>query len=256
LTLLSKTEFNPNSSPSQFTNLQLWFDASTIAQSDNTAVSSWTDLSTNAWSFSQVSTTQQPTFRTNRQNRLPAVVFDGVDDFLASTAAVGIMNNVPGCIMFLVAKWNPTATGGRPFTIGASTSNTNRFNFSKGSDNLPTITGRRIDGEATISADTNTFAVDGNQFFICSGLIDYINGFIKIYYNGLPYSQYTLTTFGGNSSATNSFAVRMGANAAASAGQPFSGEICELIVYNRALSEDEISRIHAYLAAKWGINII
>jgi len=256
LTLLSKTELNPNSLPSQFTNLQLWFDASTIVQSDNTAVSSWTDLSTNAWNFSQGTTTQQPTFRTNRQNGLPAVVFDGANDFLASTAAVGIMNNVSGGTMFLVAKWNTSAAIGRPFYIASGNINAARFILSKGSDNIPTVNGRRIDGETSMSADTNYFAVDGNQFFICSGPIDYINGFIKIYYNGLPYSQYTLATFGGNSSATNSSFVRMGANAAATAAQFFSGEICELIVYNRALSEDEIGRIHAYLAAKWGINII
>ena len=68
---------------------RLWLDASdltTITESGG-AVSEWRDKSGNGYAFTQATSTAQPTTGTTTQNGLNVISFDGVDDFMVSTAA-------------------------------------------------------------------------------------------------------------------------------------------------------------------------
>src|ERR1035437_9219293 len=55
----------------------MWFKADSIAQSNNTAVSSWPDSSGNNHTATQGTGASQPTFKTSQVNSLPGVYFNG-----------------------------------------------------------------------------------------------------------------------------------------------------------------------------------
>jgi hypothetical protein len=63
----------------------LVLDSRYIAQSNNTAVSTWADRSGNATDATQSNGANQPTFRTGQQGGNGGVDFDGSDDFLIGT---------------------------------------------------------------------------------------------------------------------------------------------------------------------------
>ena len=63
------------------TNIKAWLDASSLGLSNATSVSSWTDISGNSNAANQLTPANQPTFFTNQINGLPAISFDGIDDF-------------------------------------------------------------------------------------------------------------------------------------------------------------------------------
>ncbi len=71
-----------------------WVDANEISQSSGSAVSTWSDISGNGNDFSQASSTRRPTFQTSIINGLPALRFDGVNDFLRS-GAISAMETTP-----------------------------------------------------------------------------------------------------------------------------------------------------------------
>lgn len=62
-----------------------WCKADALSLSNNDPVSSWTDSSGNGFHLSNT-LTARPTFLTNQINSLPAVSFDGSNDFLRNTA--------------------------------------------------------------------------------------------------------------------------------------------------------------------------
>jgi hypothetical protein len=63
-----------------------WVDANAISQLSGTTVSSWSDLSGNGNNFAQATSSRRPTFQDGIINGLPALRFDGVNDYLASGA--------------------------------------------------------------------------------------------------------------------------------------------------------------------------
>jgi len=72
--------------PSQIPGLQLWLDASQITGlNDGDAVATWSDVSGNARDFTQGTASSRPTYKTNQRGSLPAVLFDGIDDYLSAT---------------------------------------------------------------------------------------------------------------------------------------------------------------------------
>ena len=60
----------------------MWFAADSLNLNNGDPVSSWPDISGNGNNAEQVLVASQPTFTTGEINGLPAIVFDGTDDFL------------------------------------------------------------------------------------------------------------------------------------------------------------------------------
>lgn len=68
---------------------RLWLDASdlTTITASSGAVSEWRDKSGNGYAFTQSTSTLQPTTGTTTLNGLDVLSFDGIDDWMVSTAA-------------------------------------------------------------------------------------------------------------------------------------------------------------------------
>lgn len=240
--------------PKEISGLQLWLDASTINQVDGTAVTSWADLSGNAYDAAQATTASQPTYKTNIQNGLGVVRFDGVDDFLSLSTGLGMLNNVAGATVIVVGRYAFDGTSDIPFSISTGgglttyrvamfTTNSNRFQFGV----------RRIDGGGG-SAPFSTQVGVPFAGAIHAGVVNYSSTERFVYVNnalggsasGAPFTS-------GNTSATDSTYIYVGKYGAA--GFELSGDICEIVVYNRALEANEFRQLHQYLGRKWGITI-
>lgn len=72
--------------PGTVSGLIAWWKAEDLALSDGDPVTSWADASGNSHTLTQSTSGKKPLYQTNEISGLPAVVFDGIDDYLATSA--------------------------------------------------------------------------------------------------------------------------------------------------------------------------
>src|ERR1051325_4711729 len=78
-------------SPSDISGLKIWLKADAGAgSSDGDAVGTWTDQSGTSHDFTQATSSKKPTYKTNIQNSLPVVRFDGTDDEMSGGDLSGV----------------------------------------------------------------------------------------------------------------------------------------------------------------------
>ena len=222
------------------TGLQLWLDASlpeTVTRDALNKVSSWRDKSPYARNSVQATSASQPTFQLTGISGLPAINFDGVDDFLQfSDQTLGYIASSSFTVIYVASKPANTNT----FVIGGTASGT-RNNFTAG----------------YVSSNTYKFGfgVDDQNAIVPVGIV------------GTP-EIYTLVY----SNADNSRRVRRnGSDVAvgASAGglTNMTGQVIgrysatygafkigELLIYNRALTVGEYISVERDLISKWAIS--
>jgi len=241
LLLLGKKRFNPRSLP----NLQLWLPADRINQANNTAVATWADQSGNGYDATQGTSAARPTYIASGLNGLPVVRFDGTDDQMTlGASALGMLRNVAGATVFVVAKYVGTASNRRSFAILRNGDDANRLALFKLTTNVYQIGGRRLDTDSFQGANSTTSATD--NFILHTNLTNYQSTLLQQYVNGSLDGQSTSFQTSGNTSDTDSSAILVGSTT-------FNGDIAEIIVYNRVLNTSELAQVHRYLARKWGI---
>jgi len=214
--------------------------------SDGSAITTWRTSQGNL-TVTQATAGRRPTFRTNIQNGLPAVLFDGVDDALASASSFSIYVSSNQRTVFTVAR--PTAlvavgtgnTYGRP-QIWCAANGFNGLSVSpSGSNNIFNVWD--YDASSSVSASTASAAVNSNILLTTRHLA----GVTSISLNqGTPVTNSTL-----RDASTNN--VLVFGNDGVSGTLPYTGYIFEILFYNRALSNEEIAAVEAFLKTKWGI---
>ena len=236
--------FQPNTLP----NLQLWLDATRIDQADNTAVASWKDQSGKGYDATQSTTAARPTYRTNQLNGLPVVRFDGTDDRMAlSGGALGMLRNVGGATVFAVVKYSVVANN-PTILISTATSTSARFLLRSSTTPRFQIVSRRLDSDSTVTI-SSAQTVPTSSFFIHSSIANFQNTLLQQFINGAKDGENTSFGTSGNTSDTDSNNITIGLLSVTY----FTGDIAEIIVYNRALNTSELAQVHRYLARKWGI---
>ncbi len=213
-------------SPIDIAGIQFWYDASQLALANNDPVASFTDLSGNGRHLLQTTASYKPTFLTNRQNGLPGVVSDGVDDYMQSAP---FTLNQP-THYFVVAKVNTTTATA---LFDGSAAFTTRFGVNAGVGGAWFLYSGAFGGPATTGVDsslTHLYAVlsDG-----ASSKISVDGG----------------SAFTGNAGATNAGGVNI--FSVPGAGH-MGAEIYEFIGYNAEITGANLTALQSYLAAKWG----
>jgi hypothetical protein len=219
--------------PKKFANLVAWYDASQITGlSDTDPVSSWNDVSGNNYHITQATAGFRPLYRTGIKNGLPVVRFDGTDDFMRGL--FGAVYNQPNTI-FGLGKFN----NGTSFQYAFDGYEAGYRNGLLIYDQWPYFSALTAGGDI--------------------GLVNYVGpivgnyGQITAVFNDtgsyLRTNQGLIARGSIGTQGLNGF--RVGNSAAG--GQFFSGDLCELIVYNRELSYYEIYQLELYLHQKWGI---
>lgn len=236
--------------PSDLTGLGLWLDAADLdtISLNGSAVTQWNDKSGATRNFVQATGSAQPALVPGARNGLPALRFDGSNDRLG-LGSNSLLRAAPGVTAFVVA-----APGNKAFQyafwveVGA-TNNVSRFRVNRSS-----VTGHQYRYTPT-STDSEGLqsgtAWTPGELACVTAHIDIANGTEAIRVNGSLAAQESSGTTGAFQNL-NSNSSYVGADRADS-NTYWLGDICEIVLYERALSVPEVALVEAYLLEKWGL---
>lgn len=220
---------------------QFWVDASdggTITKDGSNLVATWGDKSGNGNNATAIGT-DRPTFQTNQQNSLPTINFDGSDEMDLPSGLFSIPN---GNFTEFIVSQRATESGSAEVLINLSTTTTaQHFVLYAGAAGTLSATNRTT-GAGAISKAGNTLTDYNIIRFRRSGTGQ------ALAVNGSSES----SNLNANSVAT----IDSGDLGASNAGNlMLTGNIGEIIIYNRSLSAAEIVAVETYLGNKWGITL-
>ncbi|MDW8332505.1 MAG: LamG-like jellyroll fold domain-containing protein, partial [Cyclobacteriaceae bacterium] len=228
------------------TNLTLWLNASTINQSDNTNVTSWTDRSGYSNNANAVSG-NEPVFRTNIINGNPTVRFVAANtDYLRVSDAASLRPN--SLSIFIAGSYSSAASQWAPFIIKA-TNYTWTDGYAIARDNLNNSLRAYVTqwNENFVNA-----ALAPGTFTLINMVYDRVN--VQSFYNGTLQGSDPFTS---NITNSNNFLyIGISPNdAGTGVRQPFDGDISEIVLINRNVTLIERILIQNYLAAKYGLTL-
>jgi len=243
----------PLFTPKKISGLALWLDASdlsTITKDGSNYVTQWNDKSGKGFNVAQGTGSAQPQWVSSE------VVFDGSSDVLLSAGGLDLIKNKAGATVFAVAKITVATGTNLPFftiTINSGpATGASRLLLSTGTANGTVRTaGRRLDADTLDGPADEAYTL--NQRYIFTGINDYTNAKAYLYFNNaLKQTDNTFQTAGASSDTTsNGFSI--GGNYVATIFCKVN--ISEVIVYESALSTNDIAKVSRYLANKWGVTI-
>lgn len=179
---------------------------------------------------------------------IQAYKFDGTT--LTNMNRLNMLRNVGGGSIFIIRKCNSFSITTLNMSITTTSSGGIRMYSAQLTTNKVRTSAKRLDADVTANLDAITSSTSG--FEILSHIVNYANSDAYFYLNGTLDASSTTFLTNGNTSDTDSATITIGSFT----GSGFlSGDIAEILVYNRALSTSEISNIHQYLSRKWGITL-
>jgi len=251
--------------------LQLWLDSSdantlfdattggSLVAADG-GVARWEDKSGNARHMTQGTSGSRPTRKTAIKNSLDVLRFDGSNDSMSvpsSTATFKFLHSGTSTVFLVFSVISNTADSRRVFsnrTSGADRGvQLTHWNSS--------VTGRLRHG-ATNGDFSNDDVIDNYSAdsFFTTGTFRALS--IVTNTGAAAASRSSMRVNGGAATANNSFSNTASDNNAtydfticeAPGGSlGLNADICEIIIYNSALSDANRAAVENYLAAKWGI---
>lgn len=222
---------------SDITTLYQTNDTSTPATTDGQTIGYVADKSGNGNYIIQATDTKRPLYKTGIKNSLSIARFDGSNDYLYRD--VNLIGNADSKSIFAVFKITTVQYGGIITTKNS------------GYDNSPAIdinTDANLRIAVILEGSTSVIGItdDTTDFRVISGIREVTAN--TAYKNGVATG--TNVT---NTGVTNFEASTYYGTYRVSESNFFSGDLAELIIYNRAVTESEKDALHAYLISKWGI---
>ena len=207
----------------------LHLDASDLSLSDGASVTTWADKSGNAYDFTGSGSTA-PIFKTSGRLGHKTVLFDGTDDFMSNASVLGQFSDQDAT---LIAVFNQYDTDPQVdlFDTGA---------YAGGDRLSPDYSSAFLSARINDVAQNFTKPFYNNNIF---GLrIDSSTPSYELFYN--QGSQYQSGSYSFGVASTMSIG---GGNTS----YKFNGEISEVLLFNKALSDDDWNTVHNYLSAKY-----
>lgn len=227
--------------------IKLWLKAdSGVTKGASGLVSAWTDQSSAANSVSQTNPAYQPTFVDSVINGRPAVRFGGGSQMLRAQGLV--LSGTTNFTSFVVGRFNspiPASTYQYFWWNGADNYNTGYGAY------LNSNNPQRLDyswGSKTSKVEYPYDVVPGTWYRISSRMSGSADPKThQLWVNGSPIGQSSKS--GSNLGGTGTFFSLGNFGPAQTKG--FFGDIAEVLIYNRDLSESERTSVENYLAARW-----
>jgi hypothetical protein len=222
--------------------------AGTTVAEDDENVRRWADLLQNEDADGRLDSTSIT--KTSIGER-PSLLFDGG---MLEALNTDIATDVSA--ITIVAIYHPTASENSADLWAASTVNQNNVRATlfrnTGGDTNKGTGGRRLD-EDSFAGAAGDGALEDGVTHLSIGVLNYEEGTIDLYVDGSeePVGTASFAT-SGNTSDTDSDNVWIGTKHGLE-GQAFSGHFHELVIYQRAISEDEIADIAAHARDHWGV---
>jgi hypothetical protein len=238
------------------TGLHLWLKSDALVLDHGDRVASWTDSSGQGNHAVQATITKQPRFFESGYNGKPVIRFDGADDVLQipfdadlnseemTIFVVNDLNQDNGTYNTPISSRKSSPLGGYNFYFDMTAGKKEiEFWYSTGASfnavktgtgfakvHQPYIlTGHIMDTDGDGESDQVTLRVDGDQ---------------KDQDTGISFSPVVDTSV-----------VNVGAGAVSGTSFELNGDVMEVLIYNRALSQDEIHKVEGYLSAKYNIRL-
>jgi hypothetical protein len=233
-------------SPLAIANCVGWYDSldlTAMAQnSDGTGavavgdqVGYWQDKSPTAAHVTQGTAANRPTVTASAVNGRAALVFDGSNDNLAKASGYTAQNSLAGLTRIMVASSSQNAISTTTFTsgptIGFQLFNSQIYTYPASGVNV------RVNGSMSLRAYASVF--------------DGATASLNIYFNNALQS--IAGTAGAIGSATGSGGSVLHIGSNGGSNNFHLGPIAEYIIYAKALSQGELTLVHAYLSRKWGL---
>jgi len=215
--------------PLTIAGLKLWLDAndeSTITKDGSDLVSQWDDKSEEGNNVVQATGSSQPLWVENIQNSLPIIRFDGVNDNLKRATYVNGELTQPNTIFYV-----GQIGADEDFTLCSGTSG-------KEHDIFTTLGNLSAYAGLTYGSDTRVSTLRQYTFLFSS----------------------TSSTMRVNGTQTDSGNVGTEAMNGITVGARFIPnqfadiDVCEILVYNADVSDEDRDLLEAYLIEKWGIS--
>ncbi len=245
-----------NNDPASISGVYLWWDAdnaSSITFSSGSSVSAWADKSGNNYTATQSNPAFQPTLVNNAIGSKPAMRFvASIGSYLInSTFSINLANRT----MFVVTKENELVTYSGIISMRGSSPDylsNNGYIFGN-ANNGSTYNMINNRSYYNITPATTT----GSGTMLPAGIYAEVvgSGTGISYFNGVPFS-----ITGNSSNSTNSLGGILmgrrydtGSPGIISSSGYFTGDIAEVIMYDRALSNSEKNLVGSYLSNKYSL---
>lgn len=261
--------FTQSSPVAGIENLILWMDASSADNvfnlsdssyvEDGDEIKSWIDQNpqmVNKLTFSIGTTNLYPIYRDKVANGLPALEFDGADDYLTTPDEPRIAQPKNHTIFAVFSPLSGNSTNnGIGFFSKQPESGVNNFPYAlgfKGTDLRPKY--RTTDNSDTViivAGATSVVAIDSLIMYSLSYNSDQITKGAKFYMNGA-----SIVEQDSNSSVKNSGTeLVIGAADLGSPSRFCKCLVSEIIMYDRVLKVSERKSVEKYLSTKWKIDL-
>ena len=260
--------------PSDIANLALWLDASdldTVYDSTDCTttpvayegeVGCWRDKSGNNYHVTSMSAARKPAYKLYAKNSLPTIEFDGSNDMLnRSSFNIANIADLDETTLFTVYKYNSPTHRVSPVSWHTNGNANSRFTIYAPSEGSEVGFHFKNNANSGYVGYTPTFMSDIEDKFniltmnrcptqsqcASNNQNIWVNGDFKVGGNKTP-------VFTSSEQGTLS----IGAWYNSSSGDPsvyMNGEIGEVIIYNKAITDEERILVEEYLSAKWDIDL-
>lgn len=239
-------------------NLVAWYRAEDLTDlADNASVSTWKDMSGRG-NDATGSGTSRPVLKRNAFGTHAAVQFTTANSkrlSLPASGAKSVLTNMADNTVIIVGSWTGAMSGSYAGFFGVSHGSTSSGNTclmlaSGGKPRLQYNSTKYIASSSSLTANSLAalaFTTESTGREGAAANI-YING--DEIATGTPYSASRTTAFGDNSVMYLGNAPYQGTGKTSSY---LNGSICEVIIYNRALTAEEYEAVYNTLNAKYGL---
>ena len=228
------------------TGLQLWLRADLIPGSNGSSVSQWLDPSGNGNNVSQGTSSNQPTLITGTLNGKSVVRFNGSTKFMSGSAS----SNLNPSTISVIALYRLSGTSSnarlisQPFYAPSTISSVASWGLFANTTALDPGFDQVVSGSYIPLSSTAATLI--NTPCLAEGIFDGATS--RVYLGGTLTNSYSIAgALNYSGSAPNFYLGRD------NFGDWLNGDIAEIFVYNRALSDPERNDIEAYLAQKYNL---
>lgn len=225
--------------------LLLWLDASddsTFTYSSGTEVSQWRDKSGNNFHANSVTTPQQPSRSTNFNSRKSVNFTAANGDTLRVSSGIITPNYIT---VFAVVK---PAAQSNAYAVILEQDHGNGYNgWVIQRNNVASFWQSWVAGNAVTWLNPNQVAYTDNTSQIVT--LRKTASTITLYSNGTSSGAVSISD---STITQTSYGINLGYWQYGN-GRYYNGEISEILVFNRGLSDVELRQVNTYLGQKWGI---
>lgn len=232
-------QFDSTSSTVDRSGLSLWLRADAGVQTSSTSVTDWADMSGSGNNASQATSASRPTVVTNAINSLPAISFDGSNDWLQLPPD---FKSIPGSTMYVVTKPATLGAGRQFFNFGDSAANNNIYLEGDASGNLALT----VENGGTANSAQSTGGLTAATYKVIE-VRQESPGRVTFYSNGALVGSGTISIPNVITRSSNFVGKGSGSS------NYFNGQIAEFLFYSRALSDSERLGVSTYLNQRYQI---